>query len=333
MASQAVGTIGAVIMPHNLFLHSSLVLSRNVDRSNPKSIRTANKYNAIECSFSLLFSFFVNMAVVGTYAATFFNHECAVDENGPYALVDGTCQTIGLSQTQKALSGSLGASAKYVWAFGLLAAGQASTMTGTFAGQVVMEGFLNWKIAAWKRLAVTRSVALVPSMLVAIATSNHQSTSDNVDEWLNILQSVQLPFALLPLLYFTNSEAVMGKFKNPAWIQGLGYFLGGIVILTNFYLLVDFVLDPDSDTPNTIWFYILSAFFGLAYIAFLYAVTKDDLARIRDTIFNYGSEGENHFVPLVDEEEGAEEGVVVGSSKSIRSSSSQKDSRNSGVVV
>ena len=121
------------------------------------------------------------------------------------------------------MSVTLGNSAKYVWAFGLLAAGQASTMTGTFAGQVVMEGFLDWKVAAWKRLAVTRAVALVPSMLVAIATSNHENTSDSVDEWLNILQSVQLPFALLPLLYFTNSEKVMGKFKNSTSVQVLGY--------------------------------------------------------------------------------------------------------------
>ena len=95
-------------------------------------------------------------------------------------------------------------------------------MTGTFAGQVVVEGFLDWKVAAWKRLAVTRAVALVPSMLVAIATSNHENTSDSVDEWLNILQSVQLPFALLPLLYFTNSEKVMGKFKNSTSVQVLG---------------------------------------------------------------------------------------------------------------
>ena len=310
-------------MPHNLFLHSSLVLSRDVDRSNARSVRTANKYNAIECAFSLLFSFFVNMAVVGTYAAKFFNHECATDDNGPYALVDGTCQTIGLSQTQNALSWSLGASAKYVWAFGLLAAGQASTMTGTFAGQVVMEGFLDWKIAAWKRLAVTRSVALVPSMIVAIATSNHQSTSDSVDEWLNILQSVQLPFALLPLLYFTNSEAVMGKFRNPAWIQALGYILGGIVILTNFYLLVDFVIDPDSDTPNEIWFYALSGFFGVAYVAFLYAVTKGDLVRIRDTFFGFDgvrkNGGGNRFVSLVDEEdvEGSSLPTQKGSTKPV----------------
>jgi len=320
MISQAVGTIGAVIMPHNLFLHSSLVLSRNVDRSSAKSVRTANKYNAIECTFSLLFSFLVNMAVVGTYAASFFNRECAVADGGPYALVDGQCQTIGLSQTQEALSSSLGASAKYVWAFGLLAAGQASTMTGTFAGQIVMEGFLNWKVAAWKRLAVTRSIALVPSMLVAIATSNHENTSDSVDEWLNILQSVQLPFALLPLLYFTNSESVMGQFKNPPLVQLLGYVLGGVVIMTNFYLLVDFVIDPDSDTPNTVWFYCIAGVFGVLYVLFLYFVTRDDVARVRGELFGVSIEkndGESHFVALTDDEEEEEKKKRKNKSNSV----------------
>lgn len=220
--------------------------------------------------------------------------------------MDGQCKTIGLSQTQDALSSALGSSAKYVWAFGLLAAGQASTMTGTFAGQVVMEGFLDWKIAAWKRLAVTRCVALVPSMLVAIATSDHENTSDSVDEWLNILQSVQLPFALLPLLYFTNSEKVMGKFKNSPLIQVLGYILGGIVILTNFYLLVDFVIDPDSDTPNTTWFYCVAALFGILYIVFLYAVTRKDIQRIKGLMFGQNNSAdidEVSFVALVDDEE------------------------------
>ena len=177
-------------------------------------------------------------------------------------------------------------------------------MTGTFAGQVVMEGFLDWKVAAWKRLAVTRAVALVPSMLVAIATSNHENTSDSVDEWLNILQSVQLPFALLPLLYFTNSEKVMGKFKNSTSVQVLGYVLGGIVILTNFYLLVDFVIDRDSDTPNTTWFYCVAAVFGILYVLFLYAVTRKDIQRITGLVCGSSSSSdETGFVALVDDDE------------------------------
>ena len=145
-----------------------------MNRKSTSKVAESVKYNAIESSLSLLFSFVINVAVVGTYAATFYKKECATEDGGPYAWIadssgEFSCDTIGLADTQDALTHTLGRSARYVWAFGLLAAGQASTMTGTFAGQFVMEGFLQWKVAAWKRLAVTRSIALVPSLLVAIA--------------------------------------------------------------------------------------------------------------------------------------------------------------------
>lgn len=281
MANQAVGTIGAVIMPHNIFLHSALVLSRQLDRKKTRKVAESAKYNAIESSLSLLFSFVINVAVVGTYAATFYKKECANEDGGPYAWVkdesgEGTCQTIGLADTQDALTHTLGKSAKFVWAFGLLAAGQASTMTGTFAGQYVMEGFIQMKVAAWKRLAVTRSIALVPSVLVAIAASHNQSTSDNVDEWLNILQSVQLPFALLPVLHFTSSEAVMGTFKNSRTVKLIGWILATVVIMTNFYILVQFIVDQSSDAPHTTWFYVVAVLFFIGYAVFLSSVIRPD---------------------------------------------------------
>lgn len=143
-----------------------------------------------------------------------------------------------------------------------------------------MEGFLEWKIAAWKRLAVTRGVALIPSILVGVATSKHQSTSDDVDEWLNILQSVQLPFALLPVLHFTSNEDVMGRFKNGALVQIIGWGLALIVIGTNFYTLGQFVVDSDSDAPNALWFYCLAVAFGVGYVIFLAAVIKKDAIRL-----------------------------------------------------
>jgi len=288
MGNQAVGTLGAVIMPHNIFLHSALVLSRKIDRPSPPTARSsskmaeANKYNAIESSMTLLFSFFINLAVVGCFAATFFKHSCATDPDGPYAWVkqadgSGVCKEIGLADTSEAFEHSLGSAAKYIWGFGLLAAGQASTMTGTFAGQYVMEGFLDLKIAMWKRLAITRSIALVPAILVAIATQNRKSTSDDVDQWLNILQSVQLPFALLPVLHFTSSEAVMGKFKNGPITQVFGWVFGLTVIVVNVYILVSFFADPDSDSPNEAWFFALAGMFGIGYAIFVLAVVQSDL--------------------------------------------------------
>lgn len=317
MSNQAVGTIGAVIMPHNIFLHSALVLSRGIDRSNDRRVATANKYNAIESSGSLFFSFLVNLAVVGTYAATFFRASCAEEDGGPYAWVtdesgDGQCQTIGLADTQDALRDSLGEASRYLWGLGLLAAGQASTMTGTLAGQYVMSGFINLKVAAWKRLLVTRSIALVPSLLVAIATSHNQSTSDDVDEWLNILQSVQLPFALLPVLHFTSSEAVMGKFKNKRIIKIVGWTLALVVICTNFFILGQFVLDSSSDAPHTTWFYVVAVLFFVGYTIFLFAVVKSDLIEFYRWIRNRGPSNDIKRKPLLDDDEGISKSGMAG---------------------
>eukprot|EP01052_Picozoa_sp_SAG31_P057884 SAG31_NODE_17379_length_673_cov_0.637631_1_plen_119_part_10 len=119
----------------------------------------------------------------------------------------------------------------------MLAAGQASTMTGVFAGQFVMEGFLNLKIAAWKRLALTRSIALVPALVVALATQSYPKVSDDADQWLNILQSVQLPFALLPVLHFTSDRNIMSDFANGPSLKFLCWSLALLVIAINVYTI------------------------------------------------------------------------------------------------
>ncbi|KAK3607943.1 hypothetical protein CHS0354_006538 [Potamilus streckersoni] len=196
---QLVGIIGAVIMPHNIYLHSALVLSRNIDRKDKEAVREANMYNGIESSIALFVSFVINLFVVAVFAAAF---------NGPqYA--DASLRLAGTWLYER-----YGLSMKIIWGIGILAAGQSSTMTGTYAGQFVMEGFLNIKWAKWKRVLLTRSIAMVPTIVVAlIATSD----LDNMNNWLNVLQSVQLPFALLPILHFTNSSRIMGEFKNGRW--------------------------------------------------------------------------------------------------------------------
>ena len=291
--TQAVGTLGAVIMPHNIYLHSALVQSRKVDRGNRRKVAEANKYNTIDASSSLFVSFLINVAVVTAFAGTFFNLKCAQIPSGPYcALPAGMpnvtcyspspepglcCGSIGLQETGYALRGTLGDSAKYFWAIGLLAAGQASTMTGTFAGQYVMEGFLNLKVKVWVRLLITRSVALVPAMFVAYAASRaDKAVADSVDEWLNVLQSVQLPFALLPVLHFTSSKKLMGEFKNGPIIKVVGWVLALLVIFLNFYSIISFVTDPDQAAPDATWFYALVITIGCMYVFFIGVIVKDD---------------------------------------------------------
>ncbi|GMF65814.1 unnamed protein product [Phytophthora lilii] len=257
--TQAVGIVGAVIMPHNIFLHSALVQSRQVNRNNDRKVREANKYFAIESAIALFVSFLINLAVLAVFAKGFFSSDCSAtfeahglntacvpgavadgDTYGPCQLAnggEGMCQAIGLSQAGVALSGMLGRYSDIIWAIGLLAAGQSSTMTGTYAGQFVMEGFLKLHISPWKRVALTRSVSLVPAMTVAMLSQQNPGDSDTMDEMLNVLQSIQLPFALLPILIFTSSPAIMGNFVNSKTAVVGGWLLGGVVCIINLYLV------------------------------------------------------------------------------------------------
>merc|ERR1719499_77665 len=192
----AVGLIGAVIMPHNLFLHSALVHSRKIRRDQQSAVAEANYYFIIESGISLLFSFFINLFVVAVFARGFHGSADADD--------------IGLEEAGNHLRDRFGTSSMYVWGVGLLAAGQSSTMTGTFAGQYAMQGFLDIQWAPWKRTLLTRSIALVPSLLFAISFT---ANMDTMNEWLNVQQSVQLPFALTPLLVFSCNKRIMGDFR------------------------------------------------------------------------------------------------------------------------
>ncbi|KAG7388986.1 hypothetical protein PHYPSEUDO_011449 [Phytophthora pseudosyringae] len=258
--TQAVGIVGAVIMPHNIFLHSALVQSRQVNRHNERKVHEANKYFAIESGIALLVSFLINLAVLAVFAKGFFSPDCSAtfaadgglntacvpgavadgDTYGPCQLAnggEGMCQAIGLSQAGVALSGMLGRYSDTIWAIGLLAAGQSSTMTGTYAGQFVMEGFLKLRISPWKRVALTRCVSLVPAMTVAILSQRTPGDSDTMYEMLNVLQSIQLPFALLPILILTSSPAIMGDFVNSKVTVVSGWMLGGLVCVINLYLV------------------------------------------------------------------------------------------------
>lgn len=193
-----VGLIGAIIMPHNLFLHSALVLSREIDRTDRKNIREANFYFSIEAIISLSVSFLINMSVVITFAYWHLTKEG---------------EEIELQTAHSALTNTFGDNARIVWAIGLFAAGQSSTMTGTYAGQFVMQGFLHMTLPPWLQVALTRSIAIFPAIIVAF-----NNTVDNMDGLINIMQAIQLPFALIPLLKFTSSSVMMSEFKNPKYI-------------------------------------------------------------------------------------------------------------------
>jgi len=220
----AVGLIGAVIMPHNLFLHSALVHSRAIPRDQRGAVAEANYYFIIESAISLLLSFIINLFVVAVFARGFYGTPGADD--------------IGLEEAGDVLRDRFGKSSMYIWGVGLLAAGQSSTMTGTFAGQYAMQGFLNIRWAPWKRTLLTRSIALIPAVITA-TISEGTGVLDDLDEWLNVQQSVQLPFALLPLLVFNCDRRIMGDFTLSLKMKIFYWALAIFVIGINVYIAID----------------------------------------------------------------------------------------------
>lgn len=245
---QGVGMLGAVIMPHNLFLNSALVLSRRVNTRSTHDVKEANMYFAVESSLALFVSFVINAAVVAVFAVGFHGNP----------LYEG--QDIGLKEAGTVLRTEFGDAALYIWAIGLLAAGQSSTMTGTLAGQFVMSGFVQIQVPQWVRVALTRSLAIVPSMLFALLFAER---FDFLDELINVLQSLQLPFALLPLIKFTSSSKIMGPFASHGATRVVVWAIALVVLATNVVLVQDFAR---SSLPHTPLFYVLIVIFGLAYV-------------------------------------------------------------------
>lgn len=304
----AVSILGAVVMPHNIYLHSALVQSRKIERERPSVVREAIKYFSIEAAVALGISFVINLGVVSVFAQGFFDPTCALSGE---ALINGSCNDVGLRNAGDALKQVLGSSARYVWGIGLLAAGQSSTMTGTFAGQFVMEGFLDFQIAPWKRVLITRSVALVPAMFVAFIAQADPESTDRLGQWLNVLQSVQLPFAILPVLVFTSSKRVMGVHAISHSMRGVMWCLVVLVLGTNVYLIAKNALDDTNGIPKTPFAFVLLLCFTFAYFGFIFSLmygevkkfvncvcgdttmdTAEDYAEIDDTQIN-GSLGKD----------------------------------------
>ncbi|XP_059188784.1 natural resistance-associated macrophage protein 2-like [Centropristis striata] len=268
---KAVGIVGAVIMPHNIYLHSALVKSREVDRTNKKEVKEANKYFFIESTAALFISFLINVFVVAVFAEAFYGrtnqevYNVCNQTGSPHSdLIPQNNQTleVNIYKGGVVLGCFFGPAALYIWAVGILAAGQSSTMTGTYSGQFVMEGFLNLRWSRFARVLLTRSIAITPTLLVAIFQDVQHLTGMN--DFLNVLQSMQLPFALIPILTFTSLPSLMNEFAN-----GLVFKIGGgvvvlIVCAINMYFVVVYVTELDSA-----WLYVLAAILSIAYLTFV----------------------------------------------------------------
>ena len=231
----AIGIIGATVMPHNLYLHSALVQSRRFQKDEP-SIRSAIRFNTIDSVVALSIAFCVNAAILVLAATVFFGKESVMVSGGH--LIRFAPDSDWIRVAYLTLAPLLGtAAASTLFAVALLAAGQSSTITGTLAGQVVMEGFMRWRIRPWVRRLITRSVAILPAVLV-IGLHGDSSVTDLLT-LSQVVLALQLPFAMFPLLHFTSSGQRMGKWKNGWFLLLAGWASAILITCMDIYGLLD----------------------------------------------------------------------------------------------
>ena len=219
----AIGILGATVMPHNLYLHSSIVQTRKYEQTAGGK-REAIKYATIDSTVALMFALFINGAILVLAAAAFHgtSHQDVAAIQEAYHLLDGV---LGVTF------------AGILFAVALLASGQNSTLTGTLAGQIVMEGFLNIRLRPWLRRLITRAIAIVPAVVVIGVYGEEKSTALLVAS--QVCLSMQLGFACWPLMRFTGERSKMGEFVNPWWIKMLGWTVTLVIIGLNVKLLLD----------------------------------------------------------------------------------------------
>jgi manganese transport protein len=227
----AIGILGATVMPHNLYLHSSIVQTRRFDPT-PAGKREALGFAVFDSTFALIFAFFINAAILVMAAATFHAH-------GKYDVDD-------IRVAHEFLTPLLGSAASVLFAVALLASGQNSTLTGTLAGQIVMEGFLNLRMRPWVRRFITRAIALAPA--IAVTAYYAKGTMDEQFEAIGrllvfsqVVLSLQLGFAVIPLIQFTSSRKLMGEFVNSLGTKILAWIAAGIIVVLNLKYVADFI--------------------------------------------------------------------------------------------
>jgi manganese transport protein len=221
----AVGILGATVMPHNLYLHSALVQSRRIGGDRAGKAR-ACRYNLVDSAIALNVAFFVNAAILVLSAAVFHGSAYKV---------------VGIEDAHELLPRFLGRFAPILFGLALLCAGQSSTLTGTLAGQIVMEGYLHLKIAPWLRRLLTRLIALVPAVVVIAVAGEHQMQF--LLELSQVILSLQLAFAVVPLIHFTSDRRNMGEFANPPWVRALAWLAAAIIIGLDVWLVLKQVGD------------------------------------------------------------------------------------------
>jgi manganese transport protein len=245
----AIGMLGATVMPHNLYLHSALVQTRQIGHSDAGKLR-ACRYNLVDSVVALNAALLVNLAILILSAAVFFRHGIVVTE---------------IQQAHLLLVPLLGtAFAGILFAVALLCSGQSSTLTGTLAGQIVMEGFLNIRMRPWLRRLITRTIAIIPAAVVIYISGDKGTYQLLILS--QVILSMQLPFAVIPLIHFTSDRRRMGAFANKLWVQLLSWAAAILILGLNIWLLVDGLGQLLGSAANRpiVWFPLVLAGTGIS---------------------------------------------------------------------
>lgn len=268
----AIGIIGATVMPHNLYLHSSLVQTRKFDRS-VAGIKQALKYNLIDSTIALNLAFFVNAAILILAAATFY-------KNGMFEVAE-------IQDAHQFLAPILGTKwAPILFAVALIAAGQSSTITGTLAGQIVMEGYLNLRIQPWVRRIITRLIAIVPAVIVISIFG--ESVTGKLLILSQVILSLQLGFAIIPLIHFVSDKSKMNGFHISKLTQIGSWIVASIIVSLNVKLVYNEIVGwlETSENPIVLWFTVVPLAFGFLILLF-YIVFKPFFTKSKLDIHNH----------------------------------------------
>lgn len=254
----AIGIIGATVMPHNLYLHSALVQTRKIKR-DPNGIKRALKLNFIDTAVALNLAFFVNAAILVLAATVFYK--------------TGRTDVGEIRQAHELLAPMLGSSlAPILFAVALIASGQSSTVTGTLAGQIVMEGYLRLRMNPWVRRLLTRLVAIIPAVIVILINGE-----ENIDDLLilsQVILSLQLGFAVIPLIHFVSNKKKMGEFVIKRWVQALAWLITIVLVYLNVRMVSGQAMDFFAESDSLFWKTVIItgglAFASLLLIALIY---------------------------------------------------------------
>lgn len=235
----AIGIIGATVMPHNLYLHSSLVQTRKIDKT-PKGIKEAIRFNFIDTFIALNLALFVNAAILVLAAAAFFNA--------------GLNNVSEIQDAHKLLEDVLGNRfAPILFAIALIAAGQSSTLTGTLSGQIVMEGYLNLRIQPWLRRLITRLIAIVPAFIIIYLFG--EGATGQLLILSQVILSMQLGFAVIPLIHLTSDKHKMGEFVNKTWVKIAAWLIASVIVLLNAKLVAESLMEWLNASENPVLLY------------------------------------------------------------------------------